>query len=51
VQQIVAPVDLSRGFLGNEEATSLFKDYIDALYSNDLESVKDHLEPTFYIAA
>jgi hypothetical protein len=42
---------LSRGFLGNEEATSLFKEYVDALYSNDLESVKDYLEPNFYNAA
>jgi hypothetical protein len=37
--------------MGNEEATSLFKEYVDALCSNDLESVKDYLEPTFYTAA
>ena len=34
--------------MGNEEATSLFKDYVDALFSNDLDGVKDRLEPTFY---
>ena len=37
--------------MGNEDATSLFKTYADALYSNDLESVKDQIEPTFYEAA
>lgn len=37
--------------MGNEDATSLFKDYVDALYLNDLESIKEYLEPTFYKAA
>ena len=47
----MTPVDLTKSFMGNEDATSLFKDYVEALYTNDLESVKEYLEPTFYKAA
>ena len=48
VQNIAAPIDLNRGFLGNEEATSLFKEYVDALFQNDIDQIIDCLEPTFF---
>lgn len=51
VQNVIAPVDLGRAFLGNEDATSLFKDYVDAIFTNDFETIKENLEPTFYNAA
>lgn len=39
---------MDRGFLSNEEAVSLFKDYVDALTTGRLDLIEDMLEPSFY---
>lgn len=37
IRNLELPVDMDRGFLSNEEATSLFKDYADAICTNSLD--------------
>jgi len=41
VQNLQTPLDLQACFLANEEATCLFKDYADAIFCNDLDSIAD----------
>ena len=48
VKNLASPFPLQRHLLKNEEATSLFKDYVEALYENSLEEVEGIMEPTFY---
>ena len=47
VANIEAPLDWSKQFIGNEEAVSLFKNFMDALYTCDFDCVADQMEPAF----
>ena len=49
VKNLQTPTDLEKNFICNEDATALFKDYVEALYSGEIDDIADSLEPTFYV--
>jgi len=49
VRNLQAPVDLEKNFICNDDAAALFKDYVDALHSGDIDDIADFLEPTLYV--
>ena len=48
MESLDAPVDLETAFIGNLEATSILKDFVQGVYEDDLSDVQQHLEPTFF---
>ena len=50
VLNLSSPLEIN-AIISNEEAVSLFKDYTDAIANNDIDSIADHLEPSFYVKA
>lgn len=44
-------LDLEFDCLSEEKATCLFKDYVDAIFTNQIDSIAETLEPSFYCKA